>query len=270
MDKFFVLALSVLVLTACNNGTSTDIDDVDTLQTDSIDNLQLFTPHQMSASVDNYFSDFFYAFLTDENFQKERIGKAIKSETKGIAKRFNTQEFYTVIYTDDHQLAMQNDTSLQEVSVSWITMYGDVDRYVFKKLPETNKWMLTEVDDDAKVERDNRDFFLFYRDFATDFSIQTSSLHDPILFMVSQSEESEEDAESGDGCREISVSEWADFVQENDLPMLTGDIVSIDFGQNMKSSDTKNLLLQEFCNGNTIIMRFAKEKGAWKLNEIDV
>lgn len=266
-----ILVTASLIISGCSGfGTTEGGDEGDTLGLDSVDNLQLFEPHPLSASLDDYFSDFFYTFLTDEDFQKTRIDDALRDKAKNIARRFNAQEFYTVVYTDDQDLALQNDTALQEVSVSWIAMTGDVDRYVFRKNAEDAKWMLAEIDNDAKVSRENKQFFLFYRDFATDMNVQKESLQNPVHFVVSQSEESEEDAEMGNMNRDIKPEEWNDFINENGLPMLTDDIVAIDFGQKMESDDTKNLLLQEFSNGNTMIMRFKKESQNWKLCEIDV
>lgn len=279
MSKSYIVVLfsCLLYLASCGQSKKeaqlAEEAELDSIMNEKSDTLMLFEETELSKAVDELFDDFFFTFATDVRFQNQRIRFPLRFDDDEAQirlskedwhryNRFGQQEFYSVIYERDEDLALQKDTAVHEVSVQWIYLQdGYVERFNFKRIPE-GQWVLFNIEKQEVLDTPNGDFVSFYSKFIADSVYQRSCLSTPIRMQIPQQEDAE--AENSD----ISADEW--FQMKSDMPFPTDILVNIDYGQQCSASSHKNLLMEGVSNGLFLNFKFEKVGGDWKLTTIEL
>lgn len=276
-SKFIVL-LSLLFLFSSCGKSKKEVQLAEEAELDSIMNiepdvLELFEEEETSKAVDELFDDFFFNFAEDARFQNQRIRfpLRVKDEDAELQlnkdewhkyNRFSQQEFYSVIYERDADLALQKDTTVHEVSVQWIYLQdGYVECYNFKRIPQ-GKWVLFNIEKQDVASTPNGDFVNFYSEFIADSAYQRSCIVEPIAYHMDDNGEGEEVNS------EISADEW--FEMKEDMPFPKDVLVNINYGQSCTEGTSKNVLMEGVSNGLFMNFKFEKHEGEWKLTKIDI
>lgn len=279
MSKSYFVALLPLLLMFASCGQTKKEEqlaeeaELDSIMNEVADTLQLFDEVAPPKAVDELFDDFFFTFASDARFQNQRIRfplrfkddnaeiRLTKSEWHEY-NRFKQQEFYSVIYERDEDLALQKDTAVHEVNVQWIYLQdGYVERYNFKRIPQ-GQWVLFNIEKQEIADTPNADFVDFYSNFVTDSVYQRQSLKYPLTLHVSESAESEESEDA------LTPDDW--FMMRSDMPFPDDVLVNIDYGQQCSHSVKKNVLMEGVSNGLFVDFKFEKVDGEWKLVRIDI
>lgn len=270
----FAIFLQISLLTGCfdkkNDNPSKDNNTIDNKPTKKIsedisDSLQLFEEEKISATADELFNDFFFSFISDKKFQKQRVGYKMKNQKAEIFERFSTEDYFNIIYDDDKDLSLIQDTSLLKVSVKWIDLENkNIDSYNFNKID--GLWILTDEKQDSVFYKMDSSFFDFYSKFTSNIDFQKESLSDTLNYKATP-ETDEDDWEYG----EITKDDWEEFSME--MPTLRPTVVLIDYGQKIDGhKNAKNVLFEAFSSGNAVIYRFDIDHASneWKLCEINL
>lgn len=276
-SNFFVLLTLLFLLTSCGHSKKeaqlAEEAELDSILNEQPDTLVLFEEEVTSEAVDELFDDFFFNFAEDERFQNQRIRFPLhfRDDNAEIElskdewhkyNRFGQQEFYSVIYERDADLALQKDTSVHEVSVQWIYLQdGYVECYNFKRIPK-GKWVLFNIEKQDVASTPNGDFVNFYSEFVADSAYQRSCICEPLVYHMGDNGEGE-DVDS-----EISADEW--FEMKSDMPFPKDVLVNINYGQVSTESSLKNVLMEGVSNGLFMNFKFEKHDGSWKLTKIDI
>lgn len=237
------------------------------------DTLHLFAEEEEPpATVDELFDDFFYSFVDDARFQRQRIAfplpcKEDEEETRLTGEewqqfdRFDAQEFYSFIYEREQDVELQKDTAMQSVDVEWISLRDNrVEQFDFNRVG--GKWTLTEVRKVPREKLPNGDFLTFYAQFVNDSTFQRESLAEPVRLILTSEDGEEENQEE-----ELAADDW--FNMKGDLPLPTDALICIDYGQACISQNRKTLMMQGLSNGLQMKFRFNKDGDDWKLIEIE-
>lgn len=280
MSKSYFVALLtlVLILASCGQGKKeqqlAEEAELDSIMSESPDTLKLFDEKEPPKAVDELFDDFFFTFASDTRFQNQRIRfplrfkdddaelKLTKEDWRNY-NRFGQQEFYSVIYEHDKDLALQKDTAVHNVCVQWIYLQdGYVEKYNFKRIPE-GKWVLFNVEKQDIDDTPNGDFVKFYSEFIADSVYQRSALQTPVHLHAAAQDE------SGESDQDLSADDYFQFRQ--DMPIPKDVLVNIDYGQDCSTgTDHKNLLMEGVSNGLFMNFKFEKVGGDWKLVGIEI
>lgn len=274
----FLLLLSVLF--SCTGGNKQVVDVEELHIQDSIDSAQ-DTLHLMPEepeppkAVDELFDDFFFTFAINPTFQLRRINFPLPcedgDEKKEITRddwqqfnRFNSQEFFSVIFDRDADMALQKDTAINRVNVEWIYLQDDyVETYTFRRFK--SKWILMAVRMSEICDLPNGNFLKFYARFVNDSAFQSESIHEPLKFTTTDAiDEDEADAETD---TLLNISDW--FAMKEELPIPQDALVSIDYGQPSQNHSHKILLMEGMGNGLYVTFKFRKEEGNWRLSAIE-
>lgn len=282
MYKNFVLyCLSLVmvgVLLSCG-GNGRKVTDVDELhRQDSLDSasdtLNLVPEEdEPSRSVDELFDDFFFTFVTNQKFQMRRIVFPLPWNDGDVARtvgrgewaghnRFIFQDVFSVIFEDDEDIAVRNDTSVHRVSIEWIDFETDsADIYTFRK--SDGEWFLRTVNRTGLQDMSNGVFLRFLSRFVNDSTFQAESVEQPLRIVASDDMD-----EGGDG-EELNVdaAEWGSIRQEFPLP--GRELVNIDYGQPSGSVRYKQVLMVGMNDGMYVKFKFHKFSTDWKLIEIE-
>lgn len=274
---FVVLITFILLLASCGQSKKeaqlAEKEELDSILHEKPDTLELFEEVKPPVAVDELFDDFFFTFASDARFQNQRIRfpLRLKDENQEIKltkdewhqyNRFQQQDFYSVIYERNEDLALQKDTAINEVNVQWISLQdGYIERYNFKRIPQ-GQWVLFNIDKQDVADTPNADFVNFYSEFVADSVFQRRSLHYPLIFHVSEQAESEETEDA------LTPDDW--FMMRSEMPFPKDVIVNIDYGQQCTPSNKKNILMEGVSNGLFVDFKFEKMDGEWKLVRIDI
>lgn len=278
MRRELILSLlSLLAMASCHN-PKVAADDEDGDNADStgvaLDTLHLFSEdNEIPETIDELFDDFFFTFATDERFQMNRIAFPLRcddeEETMRITRSdwqnlnsFISQDYYAVIYDEEHDLQMIRDTTVNKVDVEWIYLDdGYVEKYNFRRIE--GKWMLCNIKKLRVSEHPNVSFIHFYTEFVSDSATQRSCLDAPMLLTITPEEP------DGEAVTElVSADDW--FEMTKDMPVPSDYIVNIDYGQRITSTENKTILLEGASNDLTLKYHFEIKNGAWKLMEIEI
>jgi len=277
--SYFVAFLSlILLLTSCGQGKKAEQlaeeAELDSIMSEEPDTLQLFEKKEPPKAVDELFDDFFFTFASDTRFQGQRIRFPLRFKDENAElkltkadwheyNRFGQQEFYSVIYEREQDLALQKDTAVHEVSVQWIYLQdGYVEKYNFKRIPE-GQWVLFNIDKQDVNDTPNGEFVKFYSAFISDSTYQRSCLCTPLPLHMTQQVDDEEEGDS-----QLSADEW--FEMKSDMPIPKDVLVNIDYGQNYTETGHKNVLMEGVSNGLFMNFKFEKVEGGWKLVGIEI
>lgn len=276
--RHFIAFLSlVFILTSCGQGKKeeqlSEKAELDSIMSEQLDTLQLYEEVELPKAVDELFDDFFFTFATDARFQNQRIRYPLRFLDEGAEirltkedwknyNRFGQQEFYSVIYEKEGDLALQKDTAVHEVSVQWIYLQDQyVERYNFKRIPE-GQWVLFNIEKQDVSDTPNGEFVNFYSRFIADSLYQRSALNVPLPLHMSQ----EDEEGMGISDSQLSADEW--FEMKGDMPFPKDVLVNIDYGQQCTEASKKNLLMEGVSNGLFVEFKFEKVAGEWKLTGV--
>ncbi len=276
--SYFVAFLSlILLLISCGQGKKeqqlAEEAELDSIMSETPDTLQLFEEKELPKAVDELFDDFFFTFASDARFQGQRIRFPLRFKDEDAElrltkedwreyNRFGQQEFYSVIYEREQDLALQKDTAVQEVSVQWIYLQdGYVEKYNFKRIPE-GQWVLFNIDKQDVNDTPNGEFVKFYSSFIADSVYQRSCLRTPLPLVAS----AQDDYEATESV--LSADEW--FEMKGDMPIPKDVLVNIDYGQQCTEVGHKNVLMEGVSNGLFMNFKFEKVDGDWKLVGIEI
>ena len=235
------------------------------------DTLQLFEEEVLPESADELFNDFFFNYTSDMNFKSQRQAYSldcnmgdtvvkIHSSELDVYSELLVDDYYSIIYERDEDLAFQKDTSLNEVAVERIDLDGkQIEQYIFNRIE--GKWMLTGVGRNEMDYNPNSDFLDFYKSFSSDSVYRKNCINEPLKFvMLSENDDVE------DEIQELTSDEW--LAISADLPLPAGVMINIDYGQTIISKNSKLLLVEGVSNGLSLTYRFMKIDGAWNLVEV--
>lgn len=267
--------VAVFLLAGCGRGQEDAGEETEENSSDSAevveeDTLQLLPPEIVPVAADQNFDDFFYSFVTDEAFQKERVefplqstnpeGESLTREAWDAEKRFASQEIYCVLYDREQDFEIQKDTSLREVNVSWVNLTrGLYQTYRFFR--RSVQWKLEDYSDGKLSQSRQADFLQFYSRFASDSLFQRESVVLPLRLVVEPEDGSEPIV------TELSAEEWEEYRQE--LPMPSDVMTLIDYGQASLSENRKILMLQGLSSGFFITFKFDRTNERWRLYQIE-
>ena len=254
----FLVFGTAMLLVSCGmgKGGGEDVEDVDSLDVDTVEHeqLDLLEPMVIPKTADELFNDFFYSFLESEDFRKERV--KIDFENENLLVR----DAYVVIYEREADLELLNDTTVDNVSMEWIDWEsGDMEKYTFNRTDD-GKWYMTASGAVGLEDTPNGSFLGFFSRFNTDREFQHESLRLPLTFIFTPQEE-DEGAETS-----LNEEEWDELYEQ--LPDLSSSIVNIDYGQAAISQNRKTVLLEGLGNGMQMKFVFDNVGGEWKLIKI--
>lgn len=278
MNRFLIsFTILLLFVSACNNASK---DRGEVIATDSVyvdsscyvqDTLQLFEEEVLPKSADELFNDFFFNYTSDMNFKSQRQAYSldcnmgdtvvkIHSSELDVYSELLVDDYYSIIYERDEDLAFQKDTSLNEVAVERIDLDGkQIEQYIFNRIE--GKWMLTGVGRNEMDYNPNSDFLDFYKSFSSDSVYRKNCINEPLKFVMLS-----ENDDVDDEIQELTSDEW--LAISADLPLPAGVMINIDYGQTIISKNSKLLLVEGVSNGLSLTYRFMKIEGAWNLVEV--
>ena len=215
---------------------------------------------------DGTFDDFFYAYVADSEFRKQRTkfplpyyqyDEPLKLEEEQWASEdlFASGENYSVIFDKEEELEMEVDT-LTSIQFEWITLENlEVEKLYFERI--NGVWTLEAVNVRALEEGDNADFVQFYQKFAADSLFQQQHVKDPLTYITVDPDNDFSILESF-----IDAEQWPAF--RPDIP--TERLSNIYYGQrNENASVEKILKLVNMEGGYSSLLYFRKFRGSWQL-----
>ncbi len=269
----FFVALSVFLAGCTQNKKAADDEiEADSLvTTDSIEELLLFDNTQVPETVDANFDDFFYTFVTDEEFFDKRVEYPLTVEENGketkLAKgqwkdsdKIKSQELLTFVYTEDEDMRLLKSDSLKQVKLEWVDLSNmSCDNYLFEY---DGDWKLTRRIKTSEIEEKYRDFAEFYAKFIADSVFQVNSIEEPLNLIATSAGEMYEG-----GISTLKRSEWSEF--HSQMPMPENLLPLMDYGQNIQHEKKINMVVR--CVTQPLFARyeFRRHKGKWMLHTIE-
>jgi len=238
---------------------------VDTVPEDAMDSLISATP--MPEAADELFDDFLFNFSANKKLQYERVAfplKVIDGDSESAIQLrdwkqehfFMKQEMYTLIFDDESQLELLNNTDLDSVVVEKIHLRAkSVEQHIFNRI--NGRWMLTQIVRNTMFQNPNKSFLAFYEKFATDSLFQIESMAEPVSVTLP---DPDDDFSMIEG--DFYPEQWPDF-KPGELP--ADELYNIIYGQEYRQSRQKLLVLRGISNGFQTEMTFRQNDGKWKL-----
>ncbi|MDY6206156.1 MAG: DUF4348 domain-containing protein [Prevotella sp.] len=268
-----VWGLSVLMTTtgcsdkkpSMNDSTALGVDSASLAKSDTLS--QLIEGTAMPKGADELFDDFIFNFAANSKLQRQRVQFPLPVKAKGKLTNldkskwktehfFMRQGYYTLIFDNEKQMEIVNDTSVNHVIVEKVHLYNkSVQQYIFKRI--NGRWMLTMIDNNAMYQNQNASFLAFYERFASDDEFQKSSLHVPVTVVVP-----DPDDDFKMMTADLYPEQWMDF-RPQILPK--NFIYNIIYGQKYTNSNQKLFVIRGIANGLETQMTFRNMKGKWKL-----
>lgn len=279
MKRFLMAVFAASLLFSCGGnkqtGTAdTAADSVDTVAPDTseVDSLELLvTDTPMPKAADELFDDFIFNFAANRNLQMERIrfplpvtrnGKTDSLDQKGwkTERFFLHQDYYTVLFDSERQMALMNDTSVHKATVEKIYFNtGAVIQYEFHRI--RGAWMLTSVQTIPIAQNRNASFLDFYHQFVTDSVYQSESLHETVQFT---GPDPDDDFAQMEGV--ITADTWPAFAPELPEKM----IYNIVYGEPTKPTGETIFMMRGIANGFEMMMTFKQQQnGRWVLTKLN-
>ena len=265
---------SLFLIAGCFTGQNPqNNDDNDSIDIDStITELDLYEKRKIPTSVDDNFEDFFYAFVTEQEFMMQRILFPLEDYdpeyTTYIDKDqwedndvFANEQLYTFIYSNDKDIELLKNSTLSSVRLQWVTLDSClINCYDFRK--EDGLWRLTKLERIELQESYYDDFINFYKKFVNDKDFQVESISYPIQLKSSGSSEMDEG-----GDLELYPDDWMKFQQE--VPLPDKRIVIMDYNQTVTWDAPVNMLIRGITNEMYINYHFERNNGQWKLTSVE-
>ena len=232
------------------NTSAVDSDTIITVDTtavvDSIED-EIIAATPMPKAADELFDDFFFNFAANRKLQSKRIVFPLpvftgKEKTYIVRKAWKTdhffmnQDFYTLIFDNQHQMEVVKDTSISHVVVERINLPKySMKQYVFER--RRGLWMMTSIRNESLAKSKNASFLHFYQEFVDDFETMNGIL---------------------------APEQWLSFAPE--LPNKV--IYNILYGQKYTESNQKIFVIRGIANGIETELTFRKKDGGWKLMKL--
>lgn len=225
-------------------------------------------------TVDETFDDFAFAFDQSNRLQRQRIlfplevveadgeRHQVKRAEWQHQSIFLGQDYCTVLWNSNQQMALSDDSCVNEVRVEQIYLHSrQVESFHFERDTLSGKWMLTMRSTTPFEHFDLLDFLEFYRQFATDSIYQRQHVHDPLYFSMTY-----EDTESGSIEGTIDVDQWFEFAPEMPQDVIT----NIRYGQNYPNPNRIVMQMRGFSNSLQNLFTFRRNlAGQWELTSYE-
>lgn len=267
--------MAAVVLASCSGGKNGGEEETETEGADSVavvaeDTLQLLPKEEVPEAADQNFDDFFYSFVSDEDFQKQRVhfplhctseeGADLSESEWDTEQRFASQEIYCVLFDREKDFEIQKDTSLREVNVSWVSLTQGRFQ-TFRFIRPHKQWRLADFNMGQLSKSRQAHFLKFYAQFVTDTIFQLERVNFPLCLVV-QPEDGSEKIET-----QLSPDEWSEYRSE--LPLPTHVMTLIDYGQASLSENRKILMMEALSSGYSITFKFDRTNEQWKLYQVE-
>ena len=271
MRKELTGFLLLAVLCSCNGKRADKVSSRDMMHlTDTAFQLLLDTTPVKDIirplEADELFDDFIFNYALDASLQRQRTQFPLSYQcgdtVKNIEKKdwihdylFAKQNYYTLLFDNEEDMDLVEDTSLHAVQVEWISLVKpEVKIYYFVRMQ--SMWMLEKINV-MTDERGKDDFISFYTRFATDSVFQRSHIRNPMQFITIDPDDDFSVLETT-----LDIDQWYAFRPQ--LPTVT--ISNINYGQrNRKNSRTKILKINGIGNGYSNTFYFNRRNGKWEL-----
>lgn len=267
---FAVCTMACFTTTSCSDKPSAndsllwDSLAIDSQLTDTLERMISETP--MPKAADKLFFDFLFNFMARKDVQYSRIvfplpvieGKKTSYIEKREWKRerfFQNQDFFTSFFDDQNQVALQKDTSVNQVIVEKIYLKKRyVKQYFFNRL--NGCWMMTSLKNTSFQGSPNASFLDFYSRFANDSVFQIESINDDLQF---SGPDPDNDFALIEGM--LMPEQFPSFA-----PPLPKDMIyNIVYGEPRQGSNTKIFHIEGIANGIEQELVFKRVSGKWKL-----
>lgn len=257
----------MLMVLGCTAGKQTKT--VDEAPTDSTGMEVSVADEKMPMAADELFDDFIYNFVSNKRLQMERIifplkvlkeGKAgsVTKEQWQMERFFMQQEYYTLMFDDEQQMELMNDTSLVHAVVEKIYFETQqVKQYLFDKVH--GLWMLTSIQEVPMGKDPNASFLDFYHRFASDKSFQAHSLNATVQFV---GPDPDDDFGQMEGV--ITPDTWEAFAPQLPAKM----IYNVVYGEPRPAGNRKIFVIRGISNGFEVEMSFKRVGNSWKLMKL--
>ena len=277
MKRYLVAILCVLLFVACGGrkaGSVVNTPPADTIvatpETTVVDSVEdPLSNLPVPKALDDLFDDFIFNFAANKKLQRERIlfplkkinGDKVEIIEKGqwkIERYFMRQQYYTLLFDNEKQMEIVQDTSVNHAVVEMIYFNtGAIIQHIFDRL--RGVWMLTSIETIPIVKSSNASFLKFYARFSTDTEFQMESLSETIHF---EGPDPDDDFARMEG--EISPDTWEAFAPELPKKML----FNIIYGKPHQEGNRKVFVLRGIANGMELEMVFRRKDDQWKLTKL--
>lgn len=250
------------------NGQSAEAAEVDSSQTDSLEDI--FGESAFTKAADELFDDFIFNFAANSKLQQKRTMFPLPIKENGIERQmkkgewkmdyfFMKQGYYSLIFDEERQMEIINDTAVRHAVVEKIFLSKDAVReYVFNRIDGI--WMLTEINEMPLAQNANAAFLTFYKRFTEDNGYQVQSLHVPVSIILPDPEDDFSNMQA-----DLYPEQWVDFRPQ----VLPHNIVyNIIYGQQYKNKSQKLFVIRGIANGLETKMLFKNVKGKWWLTKL--
>ena len=227
----------------------------------------------MPKTADELFDDFFFNFINNKKLQRGRVMFPLPVRTGNHVSYiqrsrwqmdhfFRDQEYYTLIFDNEKQMALPKDTTIDNVIVEKIHIsQGMVEEFCFRR--NDGKWALAEIHNVGLEESKNASFLLFLKSFFTDPEANQSGVAEPLAY-YGPNPEGEDEAEYVNTT--IPADTWSNY-----LPELPSSIVyNILYGQKYSGGKEKIFIFKGIANGLETELVFRRTDDEWKLVKIKV
>lgn len=274
--KNFILFLAVLLTIPMSCKRTTDEPKKETVRQDSVASADTVVPADTTSALppkvaDELFDDFIYSFMKSKRFQLSRISFPLPfhshEQSRVLSARewkfdplFSKQETYTVIYHSEKEMKAEKDTGVSEATFEWIYLSKKkTKQYFFRRIHGT--WMLTGIREGDLQQHEDRDFYEFYRKFATSTTFQLNHVKDPLRFKTYD----DNSFSQIEGV--LDRQQWQDF--RPDLPKHT--ITNIVYGSTSKalSHGKRIFTVCSASGGMGCILSFAPYRNSWMLEGLE-
>lgn len=247
---------------------STETSDTTTTNIDATE--ELISQEPMSRAVDELFDDFIFNFAANRRMQLDRIEFPLlvnSGDKKEYIERkdwkhehfFMRQDYYTIIFDNEKQMELLNDTALKHAIVEKIFLDNHfVRQYLFNK--RSGRWMLTEIRNQTLPRNPNAGFLSFYEKFVSDSLFQMESLDEQIAFT---GPDPDDDFAAMEGV--ITPDFWEAF--RPDMP--SGMLYNIIYGEQNPTATEKLFVIRGIANGLEVQLTFHQANGRWLLTKMN-
>ena len=245
---------------------------VDSTKMVVVDTLPVLPEEPVAIKADEIFDDFILSFATDVKMQRARIDfplsyyndntpQKITEEEWNFDSFFIGQGYYTLLFDDESDMDMVQDTSLSSVQFEWIEMKTKyISKYYFDR--KNGAWILEAINRHSIETDENEDFVSFFYRFATDSVFQMQRIASSLIFVTNDPEDDFSIMEAV-----MEKEQWPAFRPVLPIERLT----NINYGQrNQSGSSTKVLSVKWLDNGvsNTFYFR-RRGNGDWILYKFE-
>ena len=266
----------LLMLPACTGKHQSQQNDApadstgvaDSVPADTLEELIADTP--MPKAADELFDDFIFNFAASKKVQLSRIHfplEVLKGEERELVQRsgwttdhfFMQQGYYTLIFDNEKQMELCNDTAVNRVTIEKIFLDKKLIRqYDFGRV--NGLWVMNRVRLIDLEDSPNASFLNFYHNFSTDSLFQVESLNATVDFV---GPDPDDDFSQMEGV--ITKETWPAFA-----PELPSDMIyNIIYGVEPTDSHHKLFVIRGISNGFEVELTFRQHDGKWRLEKLN-